>query len=87
MKEKQMNKLGRISKGVNKQFAAGGRTKMFGAGDRVKSKFPAEPQRPGRTGQHATKAAPKRRPGRAPVDQGGDMGGTGGSSQPRRPAA
>ena len=43
-----MNKLGKIPKGVNKQFAAGDRTKMFGAGDRTRSKVSAEPQRPGR---------------------------------------
>jgi hypothetical protein len=81
---KQVNK---VPKGKDKTFAAGGRTKMFGAGDRTKSKFPAELQRPGRTGQHATKPAPKRRPGRAPVDAAGDMGGSAGASQPRRPAA
>jgi hypothetical protein len=60
---------------------------MFGAGDRVKSKYPADPQRPGRTGQHVTKAAPKSRPGRGPVDVAGDSGGSPGASQPRRPAA
>jgi hypothetical protein len=76
-----------VPKGKDKVFAAGGRTKMFGKADRTKSAYPATPQKPGRTGQHATSPAPKRRPGRAPVDVAGDMGGTGGSSQPRRPAA
>jgi hypothetical protein len=50
---------------MKKTFASGGKQKMLGKGDRTKSKYPAEPQKPGRTGQHATKAAPKRRPGRA----------------------
>jgi hypothetical protein len=78
---------------MNKQFASGGKQKMFGKGDRTKSAYPAEPQKPGRTGQHATKPAPKRllstgrRGGRAPVDMAGDMGGSAGASQPRRPAA
>jgi hypothetical protein len=82
-----MKKLSKVPKGTNRLFAGGGATPMFGAGDRVKSKFPAEPQKPGRTGQHSTKPAPKRRPGRAPVDTAGDMGGSPGASQPRRPAA
>jgi hypothetical protein len=63
---------------------------MFGAGDRTKSKFPAEPQRAGRTGQHATKPASKRTGAKvrsAAVDEAGDMGGSPGASQPRRPAA
>jgi hypothetical protein len=80
-------KVSKIPKGKDKVFAAGGRTGMFGAGDRVKSRFPAEPQKPGRTGQRVTKPAQKRRPGRAPVDTAGDMGGSPGASQPRRPAA
>ena len=83
----------KLSKGKDKVFASGGRTKMFGRSDRTKSAYPAEPQKPGRTGQHATKAAPDPRiksgdrPGRAPVDTAGDMGGSPGASQPRRPAA
>ena len=82
-----MNKVAKVPKGANKQFAAGGRTKMFGKADRTKSAYPAEPQKPGRTGQQLTKPAPKRRPGRAPVDVAGDSGGSPGASQPRRPAA
>jgi hypothetical protein len=81
-------RVDRIPKGKDKTFASGGKQKMFGAGDRTKSKFPAEPQKPGRTGQHATKPAkPVRKPGRAPVDTAGDMGGSAGASMPRRPAA
>jgi hypothetical protein len=77
----------KVPKGSSKQFARGGKTPMFGKGDRTKSSFPASPQKPARTGQHATKAAPKRQPGRAPVDTAGDMGGSPGASQPRRPTA
>jgi hypothetical protein len=86
-------KTGKIPKGQSKIFARGGKTPMFGKSDRTKSAYPAEPQKPGRTGQHATKAAPDPRiksgdrPGRAPVDTAGDMGGSPGASQPRRPAA
>jgi hypothetical protein len=81
-------RMTKVPKGTAKVFARGGRTKMFGAGDRVKSKFPAEPQKPGRTAQHSTKPAkPVRKPGRAPVDTAGDMGGSAGASMPRRPAA
>jgi hypothetical protein len=80
-------KVSRVPKGKNKQFAAGGVTPMFGKADRTKSAYPADPQKPGRTGQHATKPVPKRLPGRAPVDTAGDMGGSPGASQPRRPAA
>jgi hypothetical protein len=80
-------RVDKVPKGTNKQFASGGRTKMFGRSDRTKSAYPAELQRPGQTAQHATKAAPKRRPGRAPVDTAGDMGGSAGASMPRRPAA
>jgi hypothetical protein len=71
---------------MKKQFASGGKTGMFGAGNRTRSKYPADPQKPGQTAQHAGKPAP-RRPGRAPVDTAGDMGGSAGASQPRRPAA
>jgi hypothetical protein len=80
-------RVSKIPKGTDKQFARGGKTPMFGKSDRTKSSYPAEPQKSGRTGQHATKPAPKRRSGRAPVDTAGDMGGSAGSSQPRRPAA
>ena len=52
------SKLGSIPKGKPQTFAAGGRTKMFGAGNRAQTKHPAKHQRPGRTG-HAT-VAPKR---------------------------
>jgi hypothetical protein len=62
---------------MNKQFARGGKKPMLGAGSRTRTAFPAAPQKPGRTGQHATKAAPKRtRPGRAPLDEAGSMGGS-----------
>jgi hypothetical protein len=85
-----MNKLGKIPKGKPVPFAAGGRTKMFGTSDRTKTKYPAEPQRPGRTGQHATKSGAKRTGAKVrstAVDNAGDMGGSAGASQPRRPAA
>jgi hypothetical protein len=46
---------------MKKTFASGGKQKMFGKGDRTVTKYPAEPQRPGRTGQHgSTKSAPRR---------------------------
>jgi hypothetical protein len=80
-------KVSRVPKGNDKTFASGGVTPMFGKSDRVKSAYPADPQHPGRAGQHTTSPAPKRRPGRAPVDTAGDMGGSPGASQPRRPAA
>jgi hypothetical protein len=76
---------------MNRKFAAGGRTKMFGAGNRTKSKYPAARQVPGQTSQHAGKAAP-RRSGHPPkvrsaaVDEAGDMGGSR-AANPRRPAA
>jgi hypothetical protein len=75
-------KVSKIPKGKPAAFARGGKTKMFGAGDRTKSKSPAEPQRAGRTG-HATKPALKRAGAKVrPVDQAGEMGGTGGVSSP-----
>jgi hypothetical protein len=78
-------KVSKVPKGRDKQFASGGRTKMFGAGDRTKSRFPAVKQVPGQTSQHAPgKPIPK---ARSAANPGGDMGGTAGSSQPRRPAA
>jgi hypothetical protein len=83
-------KVSRISKGKDKTFAVGDRTRMFGAGDGTKSKFPAEPQRPGQTSQHVGKAAPRRSGTKvrsAAVDEAGTMGGSPGASQPRRPAA
>jgi hypothetical protein len=79
-------RVDKVPKGRNKLFAAGGATEMFGKSDRTKSAYPADPQKPGRTGQHATKAAQKRRPGRAPIDEAGDMGGSR-AANPRRPAA
>jgi hypothetical protein len=82
-------KTSKVPKGKPVPFAAGGRTKMFGAGDRTKSKFPAEPQRAGRTDQHATKSASKRTGAKvrsAAVDEAGDMGGSR-AANPRRPAA
>jgi hypothetical protein len=72
---------------MQKTFASGGKRPMLGKGTRTRTAYPADPQKPGRTGQHATKPAPKRRPGRAPVDTAGDMGGSPGASQPRRPAS
>jgi hypothetical protein len=82
-------KVDKVPKGTNKQFARGGKTPMFGKNDRSKSANPASPQKPGRTGQHATKAAPTRTGNirSAAVDTAGDMGGSSGASQPRRPAA
>jgi hypothetical protein len=74
----------KLSKGKDKVFASGGRTKMFGRSDRTKSAYPAEPQKPGRTGQHAVKPPPRRR---GATDLAGDMGGSPGASNPRRPAA
>ena len=72
---------------MNKLFARGGKTPMLGKSDRTKSKYPAEPQRPGQTAQHSARTNPVRKPGRAPVDTAGDMGGSAGASMPRRPAA
>ena len=74
---------------MNKTFASGGKRPMLGKGDRTKTKYPAEPQRPGRTGQHSTKPALKRTGGKvrsAGVDEAGDMGGSR-AANPRRPAA
>jgi hypothetical protein len=74
---------------VKTTFASGGRRPMLGKGDRTKTKYPAEPQRPGRTGQHSTKPALKRtgaKAGSAAVDEAGDMGGSR-AANPRRPAA
>jgi hypothetical protein len=75
---------------MKKTFASGGKRPMLGAGSRTRTSYPADPQKPGRTGQHATKPAPKRSGGKvrsAAVDEAGDMGGSRGVSQPRRPAA
>ena len=69
------------------KFARGGKQKMFGKGSHTRTSYPAQQQRPGRTGQQSTKPAPKRRPGRAPVDVAGDSGGSPAASMPRRPAA
>jgi hypothetical protein len=84
-----MKKLDKIPKGKQTTFARGGKTPMFGKSDRTKSAFPAEPQRSGRTAQHdgnsRIKSGAKVRS--AAVDQAGDMGGSAGASQPRRPAA
>jgi hypothetical protein len=85
-------KVSRVPKGKDKVFAAGGTTPMFGKADRTKSAYPAEPQRPGQTSGQAASPKPVRRSAvkritKVPVDTAGDMGGTGGSSQPRRPAA
>jgi hypothetical protein len=85
-------RVDKVPKGANKQFAAGGSTKMFGAGDRTKSRYPASPQRPGQTSGQAASGKPVRRPAvkritKVPVDTAGDMGGSAGASQPRRPAA
>jgi hypothetical protein len=74
---------------MKKTFASGGKQKMFGKGDRTVTKYPAEPQRPGRTGQHSTKSAPRRSSANvrsAAVDDAGDMGGSR-AANPRRPAA
>jgi hypothetical protein len=74
---------------MNKKFASGGKRPMLGKGDRTKTKYPAEPQRPGRTGQHDGNAALKRTGGKvrsAAVDEAGDMGGSR-AANPRRPAA
>jgi hypothetical protein len=58
-------KVDRVPKGKpTRNFATGGKQKMFGAGDRTVTKSPASPQRPGRTGQHSTAAA-KRTGGRS----------------------
>jgi hypothetical protein len=76
-------------KATNKLFSAGGRAKMLGKGDRTRTAYPAEPQRPGRTSQHAGKTAQRRRGAKvrsAAVDEAGDMGGSR-AANPRRPAA
>jgi hypothetical protein len=83
-------KVSRVPKGKDKQFAAGGSTKMFGKSDRTKSAYPASPQRLGQTSGQAASPKPVRpakRITKAPVDTAGDMGGSAGASQPRRPAA
>jgi hypothetical protein len=43
---------------MKKQFASGGKKPMLGTGSGTRTSYPAEPQKPGRTGQHSTKAAP-----------------------------
>ena len=83
-------RVDKLPKGTNKQFAAGGKTPMFGKSDRTKSAYPADPQRPGQTSGQAASPKPVRpakRITKAPVDTAGDMGGSAGASQPRRPAA
>jgi hypothetical protein len=75
---------------MKKQFARGGEHAALGKGDRTRTAYPAEPQKPGRTGQHSTSPAPRRTGAKvrsAAVDEAGDMGGSAGASQPRRPAA
>jgi hypothetical protein len=75
---------------MNKQFAAGGKKPMLGKGTRTRTSYPADPQKPGRTGQHATKPAPKAPRAKvrsAAIDEAGDCGGSRGVSMPRRPAA
>ena len=69
------------------KFARGGKRPMLGKGDRTKSSYPADPQKPARTAQHDGKPTPKRRPGRGASDTAGDMGGSAGVANPRRPAA
>jgi hypothetical protein len=56
-------KTSKVPKGKDKMFASGGKQRMLGAGDRTKTKYPAEPQKPGQTAQHVGKPAAKR-PGR-----------------------
>jgi hypothetical protein len=53
-------KTSKVPKGKAVPFASGGKRPMFGKGDRIRTSYPAEPQKPGRTGQHATKSASKR---------------------------
>ena len=79
-------KVDKIPKGTNKKFATGGKQPMLGTGDRTRTANPATPQKSGRTGQHPGKVAPNRA-GKRPVDEAGSMGGSGGVSMPRRPAA
>jgi hypothetical protein len=67
------------------KFASGGKRPALGKGDRTRTAYPAQQQGPGRTGQHSTKAAPKRAKVRS-VDEAGDMGGSR-AANPRRPAA
>ena len=74
---------------MNKKFAAGGKRPMLGKGDRTRTSYPAEPQKPGRTGQHSTKMTQSRTGAKvrsAAVDEAGDMGGSR-AANPRRPAA
>jgi hypothetical protein len=88
-----MMRVDKVSKGRNKQFAAGGGNRsMLGQGDRTRTSYPAGPQRPGQTSGQAASGKPVRRPDvkrivKAPVDVAGDSGGSPGASQPRRPAA
>ena len=82
-------KTSKVPKGKPVPFATGGKRSMLGKGTRTETAFPASMQKPGRTGQHSTKAAPKR-PGAkvrsAAVDEAGSMGGSR-AANPRRPAA
>jgi hypothetical protein len=74
---------------MNKTFAAGGKRPAFGKGDRTRTSYPAEPQKPDRTGQHSTKTTQRRTGAKvrsAAVDEAGDMGGSR-AANPRRPAA
>ena len=71
------------------KFASGGKRPMLGKGDRTRTSYPAEPQKPGRTGQHSTKTTQSRTGAKvrsAAVDEAGDMGGSR-AANPRRPAA
>jgi hypothetical protein len=75
---------------MKKQFASGGKRPMLGKGDRTKTAFPAEPQKPGQTAQHSGKTVPRpavKRTAKAPINEAGSMGGSAGAAKPRLPAA
>jgi hypothetical protein len=85
-------RVDKVPKGKPVPFAAGGKQKMLGKGDRTRTSYPAGPQRPGQTSGQAASPKPVRRSAvtritKVPVDTAGDMGGSAGASQPRRPAA
>jgi hypothetical protein len=73
---------------MNKQFARGGKKPMLGAGSRTRTAFPASPQVPNQTSQHAKPACRRNvSPGRGASDLAGSMGGSPGAAKPRLPAA
>jgi len=75
---------------MNKKFATGSRTKMFGTNDRVKDQVSGQPAEARPDWPALNEASPLKRSGgkvrSAAVDEAGDMGGSR-AANPRRPAA